>query len=298
MRRAFSLAEIMLAIGILGVGMLMVAATFPVGIDQSRIVAEQSYGPIIANEAFAMLELLLNDPSTEPRIGDQAAPGVPLSTFRAAIANGGGAAFSDELVVLQGPPPLFHNLNNWLSRPVGTDLGGNTRYYPSVPATATFVSATEGFRWSLPDGRDPPYTWSALFRTQPNAVQFVVFVNRRSSDAPILVEGPEAIGNEIFFKGSSSPQMDRIDPKTNNVMTTVPASAFGEGMYIVAPNGAIGRVTSIELDRGASPPKPRIVTSLNWPAATPNVRFWFIPADPQTGKSPCIGVYSRTYPMY
>ena len=40
-RLAFSLAEVMIAIGILGIGMLMVAATFPVGLDQSRIVSEK-----------------------------------------------------------------------------------------------------------------------------------------------------------------------------------------------------------------------------------------------------------------
>ena len=39
-RSGFSLAELMIAISIFGVGMLMVATTFPVGIDQARIAAE------------------------------------------------------------------------------------------------------------------------------------------------------------------------------------------------------------------------------------------------------------------
>jgi hypothetical protein len=295
MRRAFSLAEIMLAIGILGIGMLMVAATFPVGIDQARVVAEQSYGPIIANEAFALAELYLKEPSTGRRVWDQAnIAGGPLASFRDSLAVGPNLT---SLLVPAAGATL--DINVWLSAPSQPYLGGQTGYYPSVPAVPIGDPRT-GFHWKLADGRDPPYTWSMLYRRQaPASVQFTVFVNRRSTATPILVEGPEAIGNEIFFNGTSSPQMDRIDPKTNTVMPSpVLSSAFGEGMYIVRPNGAIGRVTSIELDRGASPPKPRIVTTFNWPTAVSNVRFWFIPADPQTGKSPCIGVYSRTYPMY
>jgi type II secretory pathway pseudopilin PulG len=55
-RSAFSLSELLVAIGILGVGLLMLAAAFPVGIDQVRRAVELSTSEMVFNEAVNNLK--------------------------------------------------------------------------------------------------------------------------------------------------------------------------------------------------------------------------------------------------
>jgi len=53
----FSLAEVMMAMGILGVGMLFVAGTFPVAIHFNTVAAERTTAAIAADEAFAKIRV-------------------------------------------------------------------------------------------------------------------------------------------------------------------------------------------------------------------------------------------------
>jgi len=50
----------MIAIGILGIGMLMVAATFPVGIQQTQIAVHDTMAPIVADDAWGALQMKLD----------------------------------------------------------------------------------------------------------------------------------------------------------------------------------------------------------------------------------------------
>jgi len=54
--RAFSLAELMVALGILGIGLLMVAAAFPVAIDQVRQGVELQTSQLVFEEAVTKLK--------------------------------------------------------------------------------------------------------------------------------------------------------------------------------------------------------------------------------------------------
>lgn len=56
LKPAFSLAELMVAIGILGVGMLIIAAAFPVAIDQSRQAMELYTSKMVFDEAVLQLK--------------------------------------------------------------------------------------------------------------------------------------------------------------------------------------------------------------------------------------------------
>jgi len=56
-RAAFSLMELMIAIMILGIGMVMVATVFPVGLDMSRTNIQMSLSQAIAETAVATLQL-------------------------------------------------------------------------------------------------------------------------------------------------------------------------------------------------------------------------------------------------
>lgn len=53
----FSLTEVLMAVGILMVGLLMVAGTFPVGIHLTAVSTERTLGAIAADEAFAKVQL-------------------------------------------------------------------------------------------------------------------------------------------------------------------------------------------------------------------------------------------------
>jgi len=53
----FSLIEVMLATGILGVGLVLIAMVFPVGIKLTSITTERTIGAIAADEAFAKIRL-------------------------------------------------------------------------------------------------------------------------------------------------------------------------------------------------------------------------------------------------
>jgi prepilin-type N-terminal cleavage/methylation domain-containing protein len=57
--RGFSLIEVLLAIFILGVGVISIAALFPAGIAQQRASVDDSLGPTIANNAISLLRTKL-----------------------------------------------------------------------------------------------------------------------------------------------------------------------------------------------------------------------------------------------
>ena len=56
-RRGFSLIEIMLALGVLGVGMVMVAAIFPAAIYQTRAADRTTHAILICENARAILTM-------------------------------------------------------------------------------------------------------------------------------------------------------------------------------------------------------------------------------------------------
>ena len=58
--RGFSLVELLLAIFILGIGIISVAAVFPAGIALQRQANDDIMGPIVAKSAFATLRSKLS----------------------------------------------------------------------------------------------------------------------------------------------------------------------------------------------------------------------------------------------
>ena len=63
----FSLVEILLAVGTLGIGMLFIAGTFLAGIHFSTIATEQTTAAIVADEAFAKVRLYATGNTTDLR---------------------------------------------------------------------------------------------------------------------------------------------------------------------------------------------------------------------------------------
>jgi len=59
-RRGFSLVELILAIFVLGIGMISIAALFPAGIVQQQFAEDDVYGPIVAKHALSVLRTRLS----------------------------------------------------------------------------------------------------------------------------------------------------------------------------------------------------------------------------------------------
>jgi len=61
-RKGFSLTEILLAMGVLAIGMVFMAGVFPVGITLTTRATERTIAAVVADEAFATIRLLAGDP--------------------------------------------------------------------------------------------------------------------------------------------------------------------------------------------------------------------------------------------
>src|SRR3712207_3189828 len=66
----FSFAEVMFAVIILGIGFIMVAAIFPVAIQQTRMTVDETSAAAIARDAIALIQRVAEGSET-------AGPGTP-----------------------------------------------------------------------------------------------------------------------------------------------------------------------------------------------------------------------------
>ncbi len=70
-KKGFSLAEILMSLGILSIGMLLIAAVFPVGIHFTTIATERTIASSVADEAFAKIRMYCSDLNFSPiAVGD------------------------------------------------------------------------------------------------------------------------------------------------------------------------------------------------------------------------------------
>jgi prepilin-type N-terminal cleavage/methylation domain-containing protein len=56
-RHGFSLTEVLIAVGLLAMGLLFIAGSFPVSIHFTMVATERTVAPIVADEAFAKIKL-------------------------------------------------------------------------------------------------------------------------------------------------------------------------------------------------------------------------------------------------
>jgi hypothetical protein len=223
------------------------------------------------NEAAAILKLYTEDRNSVATVGTDAKPDVPLIPFRLALKQTPPGPLVVQMLVDQtrpNTPQGERNINDWLAGPRG--VGGDTRYYPSVPG----------------GGTEPPYSWSTVFRTldtdadpEADEVQFFIFVNRRSQTPPIGVQ-TQALHYEVGL-----PAMDGFGEP-------VGPEAFSDGQILLLNDGTTMRIKSIDASRlvlvvdrdlGELPPPAR-------PGTPRPIGFAFVPVDPVLGRSPMIAI--------
>ncbi|MHC4429150.1 MAG: hypothetical protein ACYS0D_11215 [Planctomycetota bacterium] len=180
--RAFSLAELLLAIFILGIGIIAVAALFPAGIAQQRQSADDLVGPVVANNALALLRSRLR-----PEYFGYVSPSFTLdgdfgwrrpAFYRRNTTENG---FSGPVTISAGSLNVFDGSSSDTS---DTEVPWNTALFAGPPR----VIITQAERYypmatqlvpplELPR---PQYVWDCMFRRFNGKVLVAIFVYRAS----------------------------------------------------------------------------------------------------------------------
>ena len=188
-RRGFSLIEVLMAIFILGIGMISIAALFPAGIAQQRQSADDIIGASVANNALAIIRRKVQPEDfgtfeefglTSPRVtleGDWPwrRPGFYLAS----------GTLPSGTNVFQGDISIFVPVGTNGIQGTNTEIPYNSvkydmgppdpekiirqreRYYPQASVNATN---------SLPPR--PVYVWDCMFRRFQGKVLVAIFVYR------------------------------------------------------------------------------------------------------------------------
>ncbi len=195
-RRAFSLIEVLLAIFILGVGVISIAALFPAGIAQQRASVDDIFGPTVANNALSLLRTKLKpeDFGTFEQFGVTAPrytiPG-DFTWIRPGFifADDTGTANVDEtgaINIFSGGTLTASDASEFAggyaaSNPTLVGIPYNRALYGSAPRI--LISQTERYYPSATqngtgDTERPQYVWDCMFRKFQGKVLVAIFVYR------------------------------------------------------------------------------------------------------------------------
>ncbi|MGI9013009.1 MAG: type IV pilus modification PilV family protein [Phycisphaerales bacterium] len=193
-QRGFSLVEMLFAIFILGIGVVSVAALFPVGLTQQQRSADAVIGPTIANNA---MELIRTKVSADDFGYLNLTPGGPYEDGYLTIQGDfkwrrPSFVLADTTIVDQlgasrpvsaGSINLFQNANTatelpyndikWGAAPPAIIISQEERYFPAQSTELIAAGTT---------GRTPPqYAWDCMFRRFQGKMYVAVFVYRIST---------------------------------------------------------------------------------------------------------------------
>jgi len=166
--RAFSLVEMMIAIVILGLGLVMVATIFPVAWDRARTLSDYTVEQAASSGAHATLQTLLRPAGHGPvEILPHPAPGLPLEELRLTAGSLAGDMFYDptlppradrgyrHLAILAYSDTSVHALNveNMLAKPDRTIADNRWGLVLENP-------------WNLEDPGNPPGTLTQIVQNK------------------------------------------------------------------------------------------------------------------------------------
>ena len=251
-----------MATGILGMGLVLIAMVFPVGVKLTGITAERTIGSIASNEAFAKIQLW----------------GVPdVSVWPTA-----SLPDPDNPEHIESIDYLF-----LVNTKYGTTWGREWLefQYPSITVSA---------------GQEPhKYHWSALCRVlDAQQVQTTVFVTRRAGEGLLyytqaggqdgLWPSPVPVNVQI---GENSRELEVL---TDTWGTDV-FGFFGDNATIVANHdGRIYRVLEYKAADTSPTIKNTLVLTEDWqPSAGPQI-IWVVPPGVGSMRNPVISVVQKT----
>lgn len=259
----FSLIEALLATGILGVGLVLIAMVFPVGVKLTGITAERTIGSIASNEAFAKIQLWgIRDYDQWTKINPTDDPFQMCFDYRH-VVNLPNPAQPLNFIDVQSDWPEFQ--------------------YPSI---------------TIPAGQEPhKYHWSALCRAvDAQQVQATVFVTRRAGEG--LLYYTQAGGQDGLWP---SPVQVNVKMGGNSreleVLTDTWFGFFGDNATIVANHdGRIYRVLEYKAADTSPTIKNTLVLTEDWlpPLGLTSWTIWVVPPGVGSMRNPVISVVQKT----
>ena len=308
------MTEVLIATGIMAIGLVMVATIFPVGVKLTSLSTERTLGAVAADEAFAKIQLYgLRD------FGTLASPNWPVTDPNVACSD------YQYVTDYAGPDGLWGTFDDNYMQPgpdgffgTGDDISWDSEFlYPSAAVST---------------GQDRNYHWSALCRrTGAKEVQVTVFVTRKIGAAsqyhawdynvgtftPIMNSPwPKPVPVNVNFTYSttiSSQNRELVinaltDPQTIQGLqsfTLAECGYFFDDGYTIVDNltGGIYRILEVK-DTNADNLPDTLVLMEDWewdgyplvPANgyTENRTIWVVPPAVGSDRYPCVGVYQKS----
>jgi hypothetical protein len=271
----FSLIEALLATGALGVGLVLIAMVFPVGLKLTTIAVDRTVGDIAADEAMAKVAM-----HGFPEFADWPVP----DAFEHAECVDYLTLLNVRYVGFAGWPKNYQN-NLW-----------DEFLYPSAV---------------VPAEQQRNVHWTALCRRQGvNEVQTTVFVTRKVADGMRYyswdynlsvgasnAQWPSPVPVVVVYNASRPRELEISMTHTHNTTSWGAANTvlgfFGEGAPVVANhNGRIYRVQEFKAVGGSI--KNTLVLNADWePSANPQF-IWLVPPGIGSSRNPVIGVKQTT----
>jgi hypothetical protein len=285
-QRGFSAAEVLIAVGILGVAMIFIAGVFPVGIRLTQVSIDRTTAAVVANEAFAKVQLY------SEKIG----PRLDFLRF------GWSCDFNDWFDEMEKA-----NLNKYL-------VDVNTFSWP----TDTDVNFPDKrYCWSALLRRTDRFVTDPNIPDSSKDVQVTVFVCRRFGPSVKYYQpDPNSFGTNIY--GGITAEVNDLPKPVKVEVSTVSGRAnelqitnseektlINDGDVLVDDaTGTIYRVQ--ERYKGSPPDDQTILLDKDWPASGIGFVWVVPPVVPMSsqrglingvwqvsGKSPCVAVYQK-----
>jgi prepilin-type N-terminal cleavage/methylation domain-containing protein len=309
-KSGFSLTEMLIAMGIMAIGLVMVATVFPVGVKLTSLASERAIGAVVADEAFAKIQLYgVRDFQywSAARVVNPANP----NPYAAAIA----CSQYRYATGYAGPDGVFWTADDNRMSP-GPD--GNWGTADDINWDSEFLYPSTALQFP----EKPRYHWSALCRrTGLKEVQVTVFVNRKTADSAVyrswtfngtafaakedgIWPTPVRIG--VLYNSAPAKrrelQVDLDNTDNKEWAAIAPADAnrvlrfFSEGVTVMDDyTGKVYRVMEY-LDTDGNGMRDTLVLDQDW---QPNVAagqaeyIWVVPPAVGSNRYPCVGVFQK-----
>ncbi|HML75931.1 MAG TPA: prepilin-type N-terminal cleavage/methylation domain-containing protein [Anaerohalosphaeraceae bacterium] len=249
----FSLTEVLLATGVLAIGLVMIAMVFPVGVKLTSTATERTVAATAANEAFAKIQLFGKDP------------------------DGSAGPLSAVIKPASVPPTISANLNFMYPSLIPDD----ERWYPSE------VRAQEKkYHWSAMVRKISDTTLQTTVFVSRLLSQNASYYDPNHPQGLAVGKWPEPFPVQVEQTGSKTLKIKPAMPNNTEYRF------FTEGsVLLVSRTGAQYRVVEIKSSDNNNL-RDVLVLDRDYMESGANY-IWVVPPASGSTRNPCIGVYQR-----